>query len=76
MSEIMIQSWEPHEQEDVERDKIKPKKTQSESLKRAKAKYYNKKKIGPEFMEQNRYNTKEYYVQIQNVIKRNTKKNI
>ena len=37
---------------------IKPKKVQSESLKRAKAKYYSKKKLDPEFMEQNRSKAK------------------
>ena len=42
-------------------EEVKPKKTQSESVKRAKAKYYNKKKLDPEFMEQNRNKAKEYY---------------
>jgi len=32
-------------------EEVKPKKPQSEALKRAKAKYYNKKKLDPEFME-------------------------
>ena len=40
---------------------INPKKPQSEAVKRAKAKYYNKKKLDPEFMEQNRNKAKEYY---------------
>jgi hypothetical protein len=35
-------------------EEINPKKPQSEALKRAKAKYYSKKKLDPEFMEQNR----------------------
>lgn len=34
---------------------------QSESLKRAKAKYYQKKKSDPEFLEQNRIKAKEYF---------------
>ena len=42
-------------------EEVKPKKTQSDAVKRAKAKYYNKKKLDPEFMEQNRNKTKEYY---------------
>ena len=42
-------------------EEVKPKKTQSEAVKRAKAKYYNKKKLDPEFMEQNRNKAKEYY---------------
>ena len=41
--------------------KEETKKTQSEAVKRAKAKYYNKKKLDPEFMEQNRNKAKEYY---------------
>ncbi len=41
-------------------EEIKPKKSQSETLKRAKAKYYSKKKLDPD-------KTKEYT--IQNVIK-------
>ena len=40
-------------------DEIKPKKVQSEALKRAKAKYYSKKKLDPEFMDQNRNKAKE-----------------
>ncbi len=43
--------------DDHQEGEIKPKKVQSESLKRAKAKYYSKKKVDPEFMEQNRNNT-------------------
>ena len=42
-------------------EETKPKKPQSDSVKRAKAKYYNKKKLDPEFMEQNRNKAKEYY---------------
>ena len=42
-------------------EEAKPKKPQSDSVKRAKAKYYNKKKLDPEFMEQNRSKAKEYY---------------
>jgi len=42
-------------------EEVKPKKPQSDSVKRAKAKYYNKKKLDPEFMEQNRNKAKEYY---------------
>ena len=38
-------------------------KTQSETLKRAKAKYYSKKNLDPEFMEQNRNKAKQYYIQ-------------
>ena len=44
-------------------DEIKPKKVQSESLKSAKAKYYSKKKLDPEFMEQNRSKAKKHYIQ-------------
>ena len=43
-------------------EEVKPKKPQSETLKRAKAKYYNKKKLDPEFMEQNRIKAKQYYI--------------
>ena len=43
-------------------EEVKPKKTQSEAVKRAKAKYYNKKKLDPEFMEQNRNKAKQYYI--------------
>ena len=43
---------------EMKEEKEKP---QSETLKRAKAKYYNKKKLDPEFMEQNRIKAKEYY---------------
>ncbi len=46
----------------IEEMKEEKKKPQSEALKRAKAKYYNKKKIDPEFMEQNRIKTKQYYI--------------
>ena len=42
-------------------EEVKPKKPQSDAVKRAKAKYYNKKKLDPEFMEQNRNKAKEYY---------------
>ena len=42
--------------------KEETKKTQSEAVKRAKAKYYNKKKLDPEFMEQNRSKAKQYYI--------------
>ena len=44
-------------------EEVKPKKVQSESLKRAKAKYYSKKKLDPEFMEQNRSKSKQHYMQ-------------
>ena len=43
-------------------EEVKPKKTQSEVVKRAKAKYYSKKKLNPEFMEQNRSKAKQYYI--------------
>ena len=42
---------------------IKAKKPQYESLKRAQAKYYIKKKLDPEFMEQNRSKAKQHYIQ-------------
>ena len=42
--------------------KEETKKTQSEAVKRAKAKYYNKKKLDPDFMEQNRNKAKQYYI--------------
>ena len=42
-------------------EEVKPKKPQSDAVKRAKAKYYNKKTLDPEFMEQNRIKAKEYY---------------
>ena len=42
--------------------KEETKKTQSEAIKRAKAKYYSKKKLDPEFMEQNRSKAKQYYM--------------
>lgn len=42
-------------------EEAKPKKPQSDAVKRAKAKYYSKKKLDPEFMEQNRSKAKEYY---------------
>ncbi len=32
-------------------EEVQPKKKQSDSVKRAKAKYYSKKKLDPEFME-------------------------
>ena len=57
MSETSIVTDEHQEGE------IKPKKVQSESLKRAKAKYYSKKKLDPEFMEQNRSKATQYYIQ-------------
>ena len=57
MSETSIVTDEHQEVE------IKPKKVQSESLKRAKAKYYSKKKLDPEFMEQNRNKAKQHYIQ-------------
>ena len=43
-------------------EEVKPKKTQSEAVKRAKVKYYNKKKLNPEFMEQNRSKAKQYNI--------------
>ena len=46
----------------IEEMKEEKKKPQSEALKRAKAKYYNKKKLDPEFMEQNRIKAKQYYI--------------
>ena len=49
--------------DDHQEGEIKPKKVQSESLKRAKAKYYSKKKLDPEFMEQNRSKAKQHYIQ-------------
>jgi len=58
MSEASIVTDEHREDE-----QIKPKKQQSESLKRAKAKYYSKKKLDPEFMEQNRSKAKQHYIQ-------------
>ena len=45
----------------IEEMKEEKKKPQSEALKRAKAKYYSKKKLDPEFMEQNRSKAKQYY---------------
>ena len=57
MSETSIVTDEHQEGE------IKAKKPQSESLKRAKAKYYSKKKLDPEFMEQNRSKSKQHYIQ-------------
>ena len=45
----------------IQEMKEETKKTQSEAVKRAKAKYYKKKKLDPEFMEQNRNKAKEYY---------------
>jgi hypothetical protein len=45
----------------IEEMKEEKKKPQSEALKRAKAKYYSKKKLDLEFMEQNRNKAKEYY---------------
>jgi hypothetical protein len=44
----------------IEEMKEEKKKPQSETLKRAKAKYYNKKTLDPEFMEQNRMKVKQY----------------
>ena len=46
----------------IEEMKQETKKPQSEAVKRAKAKYYNKKKLDPEFMEQNRNKAKQYYI--------------
>ena len=46
----------------IEEMKEETKKPQSEAVKRAKAKYYNKKKLDPEFMEQNRSKAKQYYM--------------
>ena len=43
-------------------EEINSKKPQSDAVKRAKAKYYNKKKLDPEFMEQNRSKAKQYYM--------------
>ncbi len=57
MSETSIVTDEHQEVE------IKPKKVQSESFKRAKSKYYIKKKVDPEFMEQNRSKAKQHYIQ-------------
>ena len=45
----------------IEEMKEETKKPQSDAVKRAKAKYYSKKKLDPEFMEQNRNKAKEYY---------------
>ncbi len=42
--------------------KEETKKTQSEAVKRVKAKYYKKKKLDTEFMEQNRNKAKQYYM--------------
>ena len=42
---------------------INSKKPQSEAVKRAKAKYYNKKKLDPEFMEQNKNKAVVLYTQ-------------
>jgi hypothetical protein len=44
-------------------EEINSKKPQSDAVKRVKAKYYSKKKLDPEFMEQNRSKAKEYYTQ-------------
>jgi hypothetical protein len=49
--------------DDHQEGEIKPKKVQSESGKRAQAKYYSKKKLDPEFMEQNRSKAKQHYIQ-------------
>ena len=46
----------------IEEMKQEQKKPQSEAVKRAKAKYYNKKKLSPEFMQQNRNKAKQYYI--------------
>jgi hypothetical protein len=40
-------------------EEINSKKPQSKTVKRAKAKYYRKEKLDPEFMEQNRNKDKE-----------------
>jgi anaerobic selenocysteine-containing dehydrogenase len=45
----------------IEEMKEEKKKPQSETLKRTKTKYYSKKKLDLEFMEQNRNKVKEYY---------------
>ena len=45
----------------IEEMKEETKKPQSDAVKRAKAKYYSKKKLDPEFMEKNRNKAKEYY---------------
>jgi hypothetical protein len=45
----------------IEEMKEEKKKPQSESLKRAKVRYYSKKKLDPKFMEQNRNKAKENY---------------
>ena len=45
--------------EEMKQEKTKP---QSDAVKRAKAKYYNKKKLSPEFMQQNRNKAKQYYI--------------
>ena len=50
-------------------EEIKSKKPQSDTVKRAKAKYYNKKKLDPEFMEQNRSKAKQYYEERQEKIR-------
>jgi hypothetical protein len=47
---------------EIKIEEINSKKPQSETLKKANAKYYNKKKLDPEFMEQNRNKTKQYYI--------------
>ena len=46
----------------IEEMKQEKKKPQSEEVKRAKAKYYNKKNLSPEFMQQNRNKAKQYYI--------------
>ena len=46
----------------IQEMKEETKKTQTDAVKRAKAKYYNKKKLDPEFMEQNRSKAKQYYI--------------
>ena len=44
----------------IQEMKEETKKTQSEAVKRAKAKYYIKKKLDPELMKQNRKKAKHY----------------
>ena len=48
---------------------INPKKPQSEAVKRAKAKYYSKKKLNPEFMSRTGVKPSSTIYTIQNVTK-------
>ncbi len=57
-------------------EEINSKKPQSDAVKRAKAKYYSKKKLDPEFMEQNRSKQRSTIHTIQNVIKINVRNTI